>query len=187
MSYLYNLDISLFYFINNTLSNPYFDFLFVSLTDYDKNPIARVLILGLLALCLFRGDDKKRLFVVSLIIAIVVSDQLNSFVFKNIFQRVRPCNQLENVFSLVPCGSGFSFPSSHAINNFTLASVVAFYFKKLSIPIYIFAFLIAFSRVYVGVHFPFDVLVGSILGLIIGYTISLHSVKIYNNYRVQDE
>ena len=93
--------------------------------------------------------------------------------------RIRPCSEpnLQGlVRHLVPSCNGFSFISAHATNHFALALFFIFYFKhvgKWVISVALFwAFAIAFSQVYVGVHYPLDILSGAILGLLIGYTIA---------------
>jgi undecaprenyl-diphosphatase len=72
---------------------------------------------------------------------------------------------LQNVHLLVSCGSGFSFPSSHAVNNFAAALILAFFFPQNKWWFFGFAALVAFSRVYVGVHYLFDVIGGAVIGL----------------------
>jgi undecaprenyl-diphosphatase len=110
-----------------------------------------------------------------LIVLISTTDLLNSRILKAIFHRIRPCNdvQINALFEpLIPCGSGFSFPSSHAVNHFALA--VFFYLTAHFIPAnwrfiwFVWAFLIAFAQVYVGVHYPLDVFIGGIIGLCFG-------------------
>lgn len=77
----------------------------------------------------------------------------------------RPCHALQNVHLLVSCGSGFSFPSSHAVNNFAGALILAFFFPRNKWWFFGIAAIVAFSRVYVGVHYPFDVIGGAVIGL----------------------
>jgi undecaprenyl-diphosphatase len=72
------------------------------------------------------------------------------------------------VYLLVSCGSGFSFPSSHAVNNFAGALVLAFFIPHIKWWFFGYAAIVAFSRVYIGVHYPSDVIGGSIIGLLIG-------------------
>lgn len=83
--------------------------------------------------------------------------------------RIRPCHTLPDIRLLVPCGGGKSFPSSHAVNNFAFAILLGSFFKEYKFHFIILASLVAFSRVYVGVHYPSDVIFGSILGCIIGF------------------
>lgn len=135
------------------------------LTDLNKKPGVLVVV-ALVWIALFvQGGSKGRTVALLLIPTIVLSDQLNSAVLKSVFDRLRPCFTLPDVHLLVPCGSGRSFPSSHAVNNFAGAFVVSFFYPKLTWWMYGFAAVVAFSRVYVGVHYPSDVLAGALVGL----------------------
>jgi len=72
------------------------------------------------------------------------------------------------VRTLVGCTSSFALPSNHATNTFALASFFASSYRRLAAPLFILAFLVGYSRIYVGVHYPFDVLGGAALGVILG-------------------
>lgn len=106
---------------------------------------------------------------------VAVTDLTGARIFKPSFERLRPCNDPEMTgyvrMVVNRCGSGFSFISNHAINHFGLAAFIFSTFRPLfpyTWVIFIWAVLIAFAQVYVGVHYPFDVLAGAILGIITG-------------------
>lgn len=113
-----------------------------------------------------------------------ISDFVSSNIVKNIFIRIRPCHDLSIAGSLrflvSYCPESSSFTSSHASNHFAMAMFIFTTFNKSVSKVWAFvflwAFLISYAQVYVGVHFPFDVFCGTILGLIIGYVTS----KIFN-------
>lgn len=106
---------------------------------------------------------------------VLVSDQLSANLIKNTVQRLRPCNNpelKEQVRLLVHCGGGYSFISAHATNHFAIAIFISSFYNELkwAKPVaLLWAGLIAFSQVYVGVHYPLDVLTGATLGLTLGY------------------
>ena len=102
-------------------------------------------------------------------LSVAVSDLLGA-TFKELIARDRPCHFLANIKDIANCSNSFSFPSNHAINSFTFATIVSCSYKNFSFLLYIFALLIAYSRVYLGVHYPTDVLSGAICGILIGYT-----------------
>ncbi len=160
LNFLLNLDIYLFRLINNVLINPLFDKFFPFITEVDSWIL--VYIVGFWYL-FFKSGKIGKLTAFTLIITIIVSDQLSSTFLKEWFGRIRPCHVLDNVRLLVDCGGGKSFPSSHAVNNFAAAFVITYFFKKNYIFFYLIAFLMAYSRVYVGVHYPSDVIVGAII------------------------
>ena len=186
VDYFINIDRSLFIFINQIISNNLFDNIMPIITDWDKTIIGRIIILLTVVIFFWKGGSKGRFIIVLLIATIILSDVLNSQVLKNIFLRPRPCHvidgayAIQNVHLLVPCGKGYSFPSSHAVNNFALATVLTMVYKKAWWIFGMFATLIGFSRIYVGVHYPADVVVGAFIGIFLAllmYFLSLYLIK----------
>jgi undecaprenyl-diphosphatase len=119
------------------------------------------------------------------LISFIISDQLSATLMKPYFHRVRPCNNpdLARVIHLiVPCGGGYSFPSSHAANHFSMGIFSAMTLGRLAKwvwPVAIaWATMVAFAQVYVGVHYPLDVTCGALLGTMIGVGIGM----VFNRY-----
>ncbi len=122
------------------------------------------------------------LFLLTAILCVGIADTMSSKIIKKSVERLRPCRTpglADDVKLLVPCGGGHSFTSSHATNHFALAvflvSTLGRFLKRIKIPLLLWAASIAFGQVYVGVHFPLDVISGSILGSLIAWAMS----KIY--------
>lgn len=108
-------------------------------------------------------------------LTITVADQLSSSVIKPAVARLRPCRTegLEPpVYNIVTCGGGYSFPSSHAANHFALSALLFFSWGRRwgrwRWLLWLWAASVAYAQVYVGVHFPVDVLAGALLGTAIG-------------------
>ncbi|MDR2423278.1 MAG: phosphatase PAP2 family protein [Prevotellaceae bacterium] len=104
-------------------------------------------------------------------LSFALSDQLAVHLFKNIFERLRPCHDetLKNmVYSLENCGGKYGFVSNHAANAFCFAMFSALFFRNRywTIIIFLWATGVAYSRIYVGKHFPLDVVCGAIFGII---------------------
>ena len=161
MNWLQQLDTALFYLCNVTLANPQFDVIMPYLTEIDnwRIPIAIILI----ALCVF-GGKTGRITTLLIVITITLTDQTSSSLIKPLVGRIRPCNALEGVRLLVKCTGSYSFPSSHATNMFGAAVIFSYSYKRLWPFFFMLAGLVAYSRVYVGVHYPFDIFTGAILG-----------------------
>jgi undecaprenyl-diphosphatase len=169
---LYSIDRAVFEFINITLANPLFDGLMPPLTDWNKSWIG-LGIVGGLWLWLMLGGGRKGWMVGSMLILLVIfTDQFSSHFLKPIFSRPRPCHSMAvHVRLLVDCGSGFSFPSSHAVNNTALAVLMSYYYRRWTWTFALYASLMCLSRVVVGVHYPSDVLGGAIIGGVCAFMI----------------
>lgn len=100
--------------------------------------------------------------------AIVLDVLLCNGLIKPLIARIRPCNIVKNVNMLIPTPTDFSFPSGHTAISFAVTSALYFCRNKICIPSLILGSLIAFSRMYLYVHYPSDILGGIILGVLVG-------------------
>jgi membrane-associated phospholipid phosphatase len=173
MEFFWNIDRIVFYFCNHSVQNGLFDAVLPVVTDLNKHWYGIWLAAILWLFLLLRAGTPGRIAALLLIPTITFSDQLNSSLLKFLFVRPRPCHALPDVHLLVGCGSGYSFPSSHAVNTFAAALVLAYFLPRWTWAFFSFAIIVAFSRVYVGVHYPSDVLAGSIIGLLCGSLVIL--------------
>ncbi|GAB4537091.1 MAG: phosphatase PAP2 family protein [Thermodesulfovibrionia bacterium] len=163
------MDTELLYFINRGLQNPVFDTIMPFITERTYIPFLLVII------PVFIKDMKRAFLVMLLCVFAVTIGDISANILKHIIARPRPCHTLKDIRLLVGCGGSFSMPSNHTVNAFTLASTFSHFFKKTAIPMFTVAMLIAFSRIYVGVHYPSDVLIGALWGgMVAGLTILLY-------------
>jgi undecaprenyl-diphosphatase len=169
---LENIDKILFLFINHDSDHAFLDPVMLFL----RNPYSWIPLYGfLLWFVIWKGGKKAKPFIILSCLSVLATDFITSRIFKPFFGRLRPCFEPSLhglVRSLVDCGGEYSFPSNHAANHFGLA---AFWFwslllltgKKYHI-LWIWAFLISYAQIYVGKHYPLDILAGGIFGYIVG-------------------
>ncbi|MFT7589584.1 MAG: undecaprenyl-diphosphatase [Limisphaerales bacterium] len=168
-----DLDRQCFELLNNGFHNAFFDNLMLWWRE-KENWIPFYI---LLVLILFLRFGKKAAWLILFtLLAVGISDQLSSSVIKPWVGRLRPCQEpelFEHIRLLLKCGSGKSFTSSHAANHMTVSVVLALGLKQWY-PKAIWAFIfwaisIGFAQIYVGLHYPGDVLAGFLLGGSIGW------------------
>ncbi|MFD2871094.1 phosphatase PAP2 family protein [Mucilaginibacter ximonensis] len=187
--YLLQLDRHLFHFINHDLGNGFFDVLMPVL----RNRLVWIpLYVFIFVFCLWRYKKSGAMIIVGLALTFGVADFGSATILKSAYKRVRPCNDpamATTVVSRVPCGTGYSFPSSHASDHFAIAvflSIVFYRKYKWVLPASLaWAAAISFAQVYVGVHYTIDVTCGAIYGTLTGLMLGWAFWKIKPNFRYE--
>ncbi|CAZ97072.1 phosphatase PAP2 family protein [Zobellia galactanivorans] len=169
-------DKELFLFLNN-LGSPTWDPFWLFIT----HKLSAIPLYAVLLFITYKqlGAKKTLGVLITVALMILVTDQLTNF-FKYGVQRLRPCHDpsLDGLMRLVKssCGGKFGYFSAHAANSFAVAFFFTFLLKHKYAYIGVFlipwAILVAFSRVYIGVHFPLDVLSGAVIGLFFSWLFS---------------
>ncbi len=161
MSWLQSLDVALFRFVNQTLSNPLLDSV---MPIFNANPFffpGLVLLGGWL---LWKGGARGRLFVFSLLVILTLGDMVLINTIKHAVARPRPYNAITDAYLRLGGGISGSMPSSHTSSWFAATLVTFVYYRRTAWFLLPLAATIGFSRIYLGVHYPGDVLAGAVLG-----------------------
>ena len=156
-----NIDFNILYAIQN-IRTPFLDKFFVTITSIPGNYGQMWVVLGIILL-IFK---KTRKCGITIILSYLMVYGLGQYVLKDLIARPRPCHIDQTIELLISRPSSYSCPSTHSGWAFAGAASVFLYNKKLGIPVIVFAFLIAFSRLYLFVHFPSDVLFGIVIGIL---------------------
>jgi undecaprenyl-diphosphatase len=175
MEFLYSIDLVVFYFFNHTISTGFLDKFFSIITDVNKWYIAYIILVGI---AFFKGGHRGKIAVIGLILLIIVTDQTGYRILKEFFERVRPCNALTDVITPIGCAGGFSFPSNHAVNNFAAAVFLLRIFPAYKWIFLVVATMVSISRIYLGVHYPSDVIGGALIGAGFGHLFSIAALKV---------
>ncbi len=162
---LQSIDRALFLFFNVTISNPATDWLMPIVTSDDYLRIAYG---AAMVLILIKGNARLRWLVLFSAITLALSDQISAGFLKPLIERPRPCHVMYNINLLVGCGGGKAMPSAHAANAFGQAALWSLTVRQIKWYLWAFATVVAISRVFVGVHYPGDVVVGAIVGVTAG-------------------
>lgn len=173
---LRQLDTNILMFIHDNIQNAVFDKVMPVITFLgDKGLIWIIISLALLI------SKKYRKVGIMAFGALALSTILGEGLLKHLIHRERPFVDIPTIHLIISKPLSFSFPSGHTISSFAVAGVLAKMIKKYSVPVFVLAFLIAFSRLYLFVHYPSDVFAGIILGLACSKIIlSLPMDRIYN-------
>ncbi|MBI3398710.1 MAG: phosphatase PAP2 family protein [Deltaproteobacteria bacterium] len=165
MNYILQLDKGLFYILNTKITASFLDF-FMPFITTKANFINIIIFAWLIIFIMSKWKERKALIIV--VLAVFASDFATD-ILKNFVQRVRPCNVLPDIRILAGCTKSFSFPSGHATNIFAAAVYLSYIYRRyvpIFFALFIMATLVAYSRVYVGVHYPLDVAGGALVGSI---------------------
>ncbi len=168
------LDHRLFHLINCVWINRVFDLTMPVITDLLKVPcISWGLIPAALSLWLYLDGKRAIRVLIGLVLAVSLSDVVAHRLIKPFFHRARPDPARMELLLRTQRHYGYSFPSNHATNCFTGAIYLGAIYPAWRLPLLAAAAVVAYSRVYVGVHYPFDVLGGAIIGSVLGWLFSL--------------
>lgn len=181
MDSLIQIDHSIFTFVNQTMSNPLLDYILPLFRNpYFWSPLYLFLLVWMwqqfrsigLFWCLF------------FFLTFVFSDTISASFIKPLVHRLRPCNDPywnDVINNVVRCGVGYSFPSAHATNHFGMSAFIFYTIGTqlvVSKPLAIlWASLVGFAQVYVGVHYPSDILGGALLGWLIGFALAKYFLR----------
>jgi len=169
-------DRHLFVLVNSKTANPVFDFLMPWL----RNPLAWApLYLFFAIFALLNFGVKGIWWIVLFLSTVAITDMTGTYLFKHSFERLRPCAGAAANFQvrlLLPvCPGGYSFISNHAANHFGMAAFFIItlrpYLGKWAWLAFVWAAGIGYAQVYVGAHYPADVIAGALLGLAFGFGI----------------
>lgn len=170
---LEQIDRSLFLFINSH-NSIFWDRIMYAVSG---KAIWIPLYIAIITLIIIKYRRRAYILVPLIIVTVIITDQLSVHAFKEVFMRLRPCREptLEGMVHLVngKCPGKWGFVSSHAANSFGVAIISLLLLRRrwFTISMVAWASLIGYSRVYLGVHYPGDVICGSLLGIVVAYLV----------------
>ena len=187
--WLIDLDKTLFLFLNG-INSPEWDSVMVWISaKYSWIPLYAILVFTII----YRERPYNFIYTIVFVIIVIFLCDQSSNLFKALTERLRPCNDpaiRHLVHTVNGCRGSFSFFSAHASNTFGLAAFLACWFKcnKWGVFLFSWAAIKSYSRIYLGVHFPLDIICGAAAGIVIGLTIyGLYvRVMVYLERKIKD-
>lgn len=175
LEYLSELDTNWFLFLNG-FHNPFWD----KIMWHISATITWIPLYLIIIIFVFKQLKLSKAIVTLVFFALLVllADQTSVHLFKDVFERLRPCHNtdIQTFVHTVngKCGGKYGFVSSHAANTFALAAFLVFFFKNNFVSLFflIWASIVSYSRIYLGVHYVFDIIGGALWGAFIGYIVS---------------
>ena len=171
--FLLNTDEKLFLFLNS-LYTPFFDVFMEAISGkYIWIPLYLFLVFWMI----YRRKAQGLWILLFAVLLFALTDFTSVHFFKNVFERLRPCRDpdIMDKVHLVNghCGGKFGFISNHAANTFGLAFLMVFIFRErwLSITLVTWAVVVSYSRIYLGVHYPGDIIGGALWGILLAYVV----------------
>jgi membrane-associated phospholipid phosphatase len=186
IDHIVQFDKHLFHFINHNMGNGFFDWLMPIL----RNARSWIpLYIVVIVLCLWKYKKQGLIIIIGIALSAGLADFTSARFIKPEVHRLRPCNDpaMTDVHLRIDhCGTGYSFPSTHATDHFAMAIFMCFVLYKRWRWVWLWAILwagsISFAQVYVGVHFPVDVFVGALYGTLVGWLVSLLFKKLQSGW-----
>ncbi len=187
---IYHFDWNVFRFVEEHIWNPVLDVIMKIITLSGEEGIIFILFaLAFFIIGVLKGNEKYKKIGVAVAVSLAFMLVANNLILKEVIARVRPFNFDWTQYSwggefnypdIVSKPSSWSFPSGHSSSAFAACFAIFFYNKKWGTPALIFAAVMAFSRIYVHVHYCTDVLAGAVVGIIYALIGILITKYIYN-------
>ncbi len=182
MNFLNSYEIPILDFIRENIGCKFLDTVMPIITSLADKGLFWILIA--VVMLFFR---KTRKMGITMGAALIIGLALGNGVLKNLFNRTRPFAEVEDINLLIEKPHDPSFPSGHTLASFEAAVAMMFYNKKFGIPALVLASLIAFSRMYLYVHYPTDILGGVVFGLLFAYLGYLIVKYVYKKFGLDSE
>jgi len=174
---LSGVDVAILYFFNRSVANPVFDWFFKTISE-------NWFLLGFLAIIsiVLIWKDRRHGLVVAIIVLIglACSDIICTYILKKLICRLRPCHSLTDLRTIAGCGGLYGFPSNHAANSVAVVFLLTRFYRRLSPYLWTLVTLVCISRIYLGKHYPTDIIGGVIAGVLIAAAILLLGKRFFS-------